>query len=96
MQKLNATENTFLLHNQQLRCRQTDRQPAEMSVLPQGHSKGNNATGHSPHLCCLPSAGGKNQPKGFNIPKFSLGKATVRVEKHFSPEANVAQEHFIC
>lgn len=50
-----------------------------------------------PHICVACQVqGGKNQPKGFNIPKFSLGKATVRVEKHFSPEVNVAQEHFIC
>lgn len=55
-------------------------------MLLQGHSKGNNPTGHSPGLCSLPSEGEK-----INIPKFSLGKGTVRVEKHFSPEVNVSQ-----
>lgn len=64
-----------------------------MSVLLQGHSKGNNPTGHSPGLCSLPSEGGKNQH-----PKIQPGKRHSESGEAFLPRGKrvSAQVRFIC
>lgn len=72
MQKLNATENTFLLHNQQLRCRQTACRVVSAATGSQQREQSHRTF---PTFVLPAKCRGKKSAKGIQHPKIQSGKS---------------------